>query len=35
MKFKIDENLPVELVDDLRAAGHDAHTGARTVWQAA
>lgn len=26
MKFKIDENLPTELVDDLRAAGHDAHT---------
>jgi predicted nuclease of predicted toxin-antitoxin system len=26
MKFKIDENLPGELVADLRAAGHDADT---------
>lgn len=26
MKFKIDENLPVELVRDLSAAGHDACT---------
>jgi hypothetical protein len=26
MRFKIDENLPVEIADDLRAAGHDAHT---------
>lgn len=26
MKFKIDENLPAELVADLRAAGHDADT---------
>lgn len=26
MKFKIDENLPSELVGDLRAAGHEAET---------
>jgi hypothetical protein len=26
MKFKIDENLPLEVADDLRAAGHDAQT---------
>ena len=26
MKFKIDENLPSELVADLRAGGHDADT---------
>lgn len=26
MKFKIDENLPMEIRDDLRAAGHDAET---------
>ena len=26
MKFKVDENLPVELVADLRAAGHQAQT---------
>lgn len=26
MKFKIDENLPVELAELLRAAGHDAAT---------
>ncbi len=26
MKFKIDENLPAEIADDLRAAGHDADT---------
>lgn len=26
MKFKVDENLPVEARDDLRAAGHDAVT---------
>jgi Domain of unknown function (DUF5615) len=24
VRFKLDENLPVELLDDLRAAGHDA-----------
>jgi predicted nuclease of predicted toxin-antitoxin system len=24
MRIKLDENLPAELVDDLRAAGHDA-----------
>ncbi len=24
MKLKLDENLPAELLDDLRAAGHDA-----------
>ena len=24
MKFKIDENLPAEIRDDLRAMGHDA-----------
>lgn len=26
MKFKIDENLPAEIADDLRALGHDAMT---------
>lgn len=26
MKFKVDENLPAEVADDLRAAGHDAMT---------
>jgi hypothetical protein len=26
MRFKIDENLPAELCDDLRAAGHEADT---------
>lgn len=26
MKFKLDENLPVELADDLRGLGHDAGT---------
>ena len=26
MKFKIDENLPGELVADLRELGHDAET---------
>jgi predicted nuclease of predicted toxin-antitoxin system len=26
MQFKIDENLPIEVADLLRAAGHDAHT---------
>lgn len=26
MTFKLDENLPAELVGDLRAAGHDAQT---------
>ncbi len=26
MKFKIDENLPVEVAEALRAAGHDAKT---------
>ena len=26
MKFKLDENLPVELVKDLQAEGHDADT---------
>ena len=26
MKFKLDENLPVELADDLRGLGHDADT---------
>ena len=26
MKFKVDENLPGEIVADLRAAGHDADT---------
>ena len=24
MRFKLDENLPIELLDDLRAAGHEA-----------
>lgn len=44
MRIKLDENLPHELLDDLRTAGHDAEsvfteslTGAidRTVMQAA
>ena len=26
MKFKLDENLPAELVADLRGLGHDADT---------
>jgi len=26
MRFKIDENLPVELAEELRAAGHEAIT---------
>ena len=26
MRFKVDENLPSEIVADLRAAGHDADT---------
>ncbi len=26
MKFKIDENLPAEIADDLKAVGHDADT---------
>ena len=26
MRFKLDENLPVELVADIRAAGHEAET---------
>ena len=26
MKFKLDENLPVELMTDLRGLGHDADT---------
>ena len=26
MKFKIDENLPVDLAEDLHLAGHDADT---------
>ena len=26
MRFKIDENLPAELRDDLRVAGHEADT---------
>ncbi len=26
MKFKVDENLPVELLADLRAGGHEAQT---------
>jgi hypothetical protein len=26
MKFKIDENLPAELLDDLHTAGHEAET---------
>jgi hypothetical protein len=26
VKFKRDENLPVELLDDLRAAGHEAES---------
>jgi predicted nuclease of predicted toxin-antitoxin system len=26
MKFKVDENLPAELLDDLRIVGHEAET---------
>lgn len=26
MRFKVDQNLPVEIADALRDAGHDAHT---------
>ena len=26
MKFKVDENLPEQVADFLRAQGHDAHT---------
>jgi predicted nuclease of predicted toxin-antitoxin system len=26
VKLKLDENLPVEIADDLRLAGHDVHT---------
>ncbi|MCC7290491.1 MAG: DUF5615 family PIN-like protein [Phycisphaerales bacterium] len=26
MRFKVDENLPTEIADDLRARGHDAAT---------
>jgi predicted nuclease of predicted toxin-antitoxin system len=26
MKFKVDENLPLEIVELLRSAGHDAHS---------
>jgi predicted nuclease of predicted toxin-antitoxin system len=26
VKFKLDENLPVELTEDLRSLGHDADT---------
>jgi hypothetical protein len=26
VKFKLDENLPIELVDDLHSLGHDADT---------
>lgn len=26
MRFKVDQNLPVEVAVALRAAGHDAHT---------
>ena len=26
MKFKLDENLPIELTEDLRSLGHDADT---------
>lgn len=26
MKVKLDENLPTDLLDDLRAAGHEADT---------
>ncbi len=27
MRFKVDQNLPVEIADALRSAGHDADTG--------
>lgn len=26
MKFKVDENLPIEIAELLRSAGHEAHT---------
>ena len=26
MKFKIDENLPIEIVDEIRGLGHEADT---------
>lgn len=32
MKFKVDENLPQELVSDLAEAGHDAETVVNRVW---
>jgi hypothetical protein len=31
VRFKLDENLPVELLDDLRTAGHDADDSATKV----
>ncbi len=34
MRFKVDENLPVEVAELLRATGHDAVTvlGSETRW---
>jgi predicted nuclease of predicted toxin-antitoxin system len=32
MRFKIDENLPIELSDLLTAAGHDAITLDQRLW---
>ena len=26
MKFKIDENLPIEIIDEIRGLGHEADT---------
>jgi hypothetical protein len=34
VRFKLDENLPVELRDDLRALGHDADTSRTSAGQA-
>ena len=34
MKFKIDENLPMEIRDDLRAAGHDIESLGDAVYVA-
>jgi predicted nuclease of predicted toxin-antitoxin system len=28
MKLKLDENIPIELLDDLKRMGHEAHS----VW---
>lgn len=34
MRFKVDENLPAEIADLLRAAGHDADTVNDEAWAA-